>query len=586
MSHGESLAGSEESMRLFDGADQSFQRAVSNSATNVRAYESWGNVSYKLGDLWCERCVAVGDEACNSARYHFDRMAQAWGAAIALDSHRIDDAWECARRLKSSSEACSEDEARRKTFLFGAVTLYLALVKHASLRDSNNFLFELGDVCRAAAVDDTGCKLSSEELIRLAASSWQVVFEVDLEKRFHLWDLVVHENPSKSDRIFMASMIMMAEHSMDLFEDLLQVFYGRPKADLSETAISETAFSNLASSDRFCLVSLNVSGCTRLSPDVILHLSQSCDFLVDLRVSGLPVQDSDVRLLCKRFKLLERLDVSRCNKVTDAALTYLADLPYLNSLFMTGCDLSDHGLLETLVPNNNLYNTKWFPSLNTFDCRHVSRISYGAVKKLLGCKKLNLLHTSLPSYLEYFGDRPAQKCCDLAEEGRLVIWLNRDEAHMVRANAVIPARHEAIFYFEVLCLSAGENGAIGVGIAPKGHTGSGMPGWNMQSVGYHADDGNRFSGFSRDKQGQGSPFGPCWGQQDRVGFGLRRNDTEDGPQFDIFATKNGIFVDYLFKNMPLDQDEYFPVIGSMSAGSQLRVFFDPKEFVFDLKNLP
>lgn len=120
-----------------------------------------------------------------------------------------------------------------------------------------------------------------------------------------MWDLVVHENPSRADRIFLASMIMMAEHSNDLFEDLLQVFYGRPVCNLSDTAISESAFSNLANNERFCLSGLNVSNCSRLSCDVILHLSSSCDFLVDLRVAGIPLRDGDVRMLCKRFKLLE-----------------------------------------------------------------------------------------------------------------------------------------------------------------------------------------------------------------------------------------------------------------------------------------
>lgn len=157
VSHAETLAGSEESMRLFDGADQSFQRAVSNSATNVRAYESWGSVSFKLGDLWCERSCVVGDEASNNAKYHFDRMAQvilfsmdfcfesirppkAWSAAIALDSHRVNEAWDCARRLKSSSEGAGMDESRRKTYLFGAIGLYLALMRNQTLRESNNFL--------------------------------------------------------------------------------------------------------------------------------------------------------------------------------------------------------------------------------------------------------------------------------------------------------------------------------------------------------------------------------------------------------------------------------------------------------------
>jgi hypothetical protein len=55
--------------------------------------------------------------------------------------------------------------------------------------------------------------MTSEELIRLAASSWQVVFEVDLEKRFHLWDLVVHDNPTKSDRIFLVSELRMSVFS-------------------------------------------------------------------------------------------------------------------------------------------------------------------------------------------------------------------------------------------------------------------------------------------------------------------------------------------------------------------------------------
>jgi hypothetical protein len=118
---------------------------------------------------------------------------------------------------------------------------------------------------------------------------------------------------------------------------------------------------------------------------------------VDLRISGVTVRDVEVRLLCKRFKLLERFDVSRCNQVTDASLPCLAQLPYLNSLWMTGCDLSDHGLLETLLPNRHLYNTEMFPSLNLFDCRHVQRISYASIKKLQEAKKLKLLHTTIPS---------------------------------------------------------------------------------------------------------------------------------------------------------------------------------------------
>lgn len=125
-------------------------------------------------------------------------------------------------------------------------------------------------------------------------------------------------------------------------------------------------------------------------------LQKSCDFLVDLRISGITVRDVEIRLLCKRFKLLERVDISRCNQVTDASLTSLGELPHLNSLWMTGCDLSDHGLLETLLPNRNLYNSELFPNLVLFDCRHVPRVSYASIKKLQEAKKLKLVHTSIP----------------------------------------------------------------------------------------------------------------------------------------------------------------------------------------------
>lgn len=75
--------------------------------------------------------------------------------------------------------------------------------------------------------------------------------------------------------------------------------------------------------------------------------------------------------------------------------------------------------------------------------------------------------------MEFFGDRPSQRCCDFAEDNRLVIWNKCEEAHMVRGNAVIPTKLESLFYFEVLCVDPGVDGAIGIGIAPRGHSGSG-----------------------------------------------------------------------------------------------------------------
>lgn len=79
----------------------------------------------------------------------------------------------------------------------------------------------------------------------------------------------------------------------------------------------------------------------------------------------------------------------------------------------------------------------------------------------------------ISSFMEWFGDRPSQKCCDFAEDGRLVLFGNNAEAHMVRANAIIPSKLETLFYFEVSCVHPGVDGAIGLGIAPRGHSGSG-----------------------------------------------------------------------------------------------------------------
>jgi hypothetical protein len=580
VAHGEQLRGSEEAMRLFDGADQSFQRAVSNSATNVRAYESWGHVSCRLGELWAERSEGVSDEAANSARFHFDRMSQAWASAIALNSERIDDAWECARRLKANADAAGEDETRRKIFLYGALNLYIALNRNSSLQNSTNFLYELGDTCRAAAVDETGTKIKTTDLIRLAATCWQNVFAADFEKRFHLWDVVVHDNPTRADRIFLASMVMMAEESTDLMDDLVQCFYGRSVCNFSDVAtLEESAFIKLASNDGFCLSSLNLSRCVKLTVESILELSQSCDFLVELRLAGVPsVSDEVMRHACKRFRMLETIDVSDCPRVTDASLPYFAMLPHLAHVSMARCDLSDHGLLETLLPNVNLHNRDYFPSLRTLDVRQVARVTYTSVYKLINSKKPSerLLHTSVPSFME----KEKRAGCELTEGGCCIIW-KQDEPSMVRSNAIIPTLLEPLFYFELHVVHQGIDGAIGVGLAPRGHSLMGMPGWNMQSFGYHGDDGAAFSG---DGQGRGKKFGPNWGTGDTVGLGVKRRDGERARAHDIFATKNGVFLGVLFRDVLLD--DYYAVVGSMSIDAKLRVVFDKEKFRFDLGTLP
>jgi hypothetical protein len=40
----------------------------------------------------------------------------------------------------------------------------------------------------------------------------------------------------------------------------------------------------------------------------------------------------------------------------------------------------------------------------------------------------------------------------------------------------------------------------------------------------------------------------------------------------------------MFSHLDL-ADEYYPVVGSVSIGAKLKVVFDSKEFVYDLKDL-
>jgi hypothetical protein len=170
--------------------------------------------------------------------------------------------------------------------------------------------------------------------------------------------------------------------------------------------------------------------------------------------------------------------------------------------------------------------------------------------------------------------------CELTEGGCCIIW-KLAEPSMVRSNAVIPTLLEPLFYFELQVLHEGIDGAVGLGLAPRGHSLTGMPGWNMQSFGYHGDDGAAFSG---DSQGLGKKFGPPWGTGDTVGLGVKRCDAENSRAHDVFATKNGVFIGVMLRNVLLD--DYYAVVGSMSIDAKMRVVFDKSKFLFDLSTLP
>lgn len=142
-SHGDSLlkrGECKEAIRMFDGADVSFKRAVASCATSATVYEAWAHVSFQLGCL-------LSDSDEKRARLFFDKCGDCWSQAINLKSSNVQEAWDMVSDLKIKAETCEKD-GKRKISIYGCVRLYQSLSMHEILSTSPNFLYEYGDVCR------------------------------------------------------------------------------------------------------------------------------------------------------------------------------------------------------------------------------------------------------------------------------------------------------------------------------------------------------------------------------------------------------------------------------------------------------
>jgi len=105
-----------------------------------------------------------------------------------------------------------------------------------------------------------------------------------------------------------------------------------------------------------------------------------------------------------------------------------------------------------------------------------------------------------------------------------------------------------------------------------------MPGWDVNSFGYHGDDGNFFHGRAR----SGTPSGPTFGTGDTVGCGLMYPPLTGNCSGSIFFTKNGEVV--FSRPLPAEgilNVPYFPVVG-IDAFNPIDVNFGGREFVFNV----
>ncbi|KAG6886724.1 hypothetical protein C0992_002670 [Termitomyces sp. T32_za158] len=108
-----------------------------------------------------------------------------------------------------------------------------------------------------------------------------------------------------------------------------------------------------------------------------------------------------------------------------------------------------------------------------------------------------------------------------------------------------------IYYYETEIISKGQKGHISIGFAGPDVKLSRLPGWELNSWGYHGDDGCSFAA-----EKNGTKYGPTFG----------RASSQPGPVFDNIG-KSG---------------DLYPSIGMRHTGEAVRVNFGHEPFKFDI----
>ena len=96
------------------------------------------------------------------------------------------------------------------------------------------------------------------------------------------------------------------------------------------------------------------------------------------------------------------------------------------------------------------------------------------------------------------------------------------------------------------------------------------PGWDINTYGYHGDDGKKFAA-----QTWGKKYGPTFKKNDIVGCGVNlENQT-------CFYTLNGSYLGIAFREVPITG--LIPTVGLGSEDEELEVNFGQNPFTYDIK---
>lgn len=140
----------------------------------------------------------------------------------------------------------------------------------------------------------------------------------------------------------------------------------------------------------------------------------------------------------------------------------------------------------------------------------------------------------------------------------------------IQGNRPAPC-HRLLYYFEITIKDRGQKGNTTIGFTDEHFKNSRQPGWEVNSYGYHGDDGKLYHGH-----GRGEPFGPTFTTGDVVGAGINYAAQE------IFFTKNGKLVNSVFKDV---KAPLYPTIGLHSPNEKVEVNFGQRPFAYDAEAL-
>ncbi|CEG84156.1 hypothetical protein RMATCC62417_18001 [Rhizopus microsporus] len=148
----------------------------------------------------------------------------------------------------------------------------------------------------------------------------------------------------------------------------------------------------------------------------------------------------------------------------------------------------------------------------------------------------------------------------------------KQETHAALARSNFPMRPQCgIFYYEMKVISKGEDGYIGIGFCCAENKTERLPGWDVDSWGYHGDDGHSFAG-----SGIGQNYGPCFTTGDVIGCGVNFADRS------AFYTKNGKFLGTAFRQIDVSKPLY-PSVGLRTTGEKITTNFGHEPFMFDIE---